>query len=172
MRFCSLFVLSSCLSEGPNRWEPLAEAGAVPARSVYPAGLSGRLGTRPHGHYDSCAGSSALLPVNKLTGAASAVRGVWDQVPRKHRGGAPQGAPVRVMGRQSLPLKGLAQPQGGHGCGVPHQRFAALRSPRKRASKMEETSQIPGAPRRGNEQPYPDPAIGISDNAIAKPSLT
>ena len=41
----------------------------------------------------------------------------------KRRGEAPQGAPARVMGRQSLPLKGLAQPQGGHGCGVPHQRF-------------------------------------------------
>ena len=37
----------------------------------------------------------------------------------KHRGEAPQGAPARVMGRQSLPMKGLAQPQGGHGCGVP-----------------------------------------------------
>ena len=37
----------------------------------------------------------------------------------KRRGEAPQGAPARVMGRQSLPMKGLAQPQGGHGCGVP-----------------------------------------------------
>ena len=44
----------------------------------------------------------------------------------KRRGEAPQGAPVRVMDRQSLPTKGQAQPQGGHGCGVPHQRFAAL----------------------------------------------
>jgi len=44
----------------------------------------------------------------------------------KRRGEAPQGAPARVMGRRSLPVKGPAQPQGGHGCGVPHQRLAAL----------------------------------------------
>ena len=32
-------------------------------------------------------------------------------------------------------------------------RLSALRSPRKEVSKHEETSQIPGAPRRGNEKP-------------------
>jgi hypothetical protein len=61
---------------------------------------------------------------------ASAARACGARLHGNHRGEAPQGAPARVKGRQSLPLKGQAPPQGGHGCGVPHQRFAALHPPR------------------------------------------
>jgi hypothetical protein len=91
------------------------------------AGHSGRLGTRPHGHNDSCAGSSALLPVGNSHRSASAARACEARPHGNHRGEAPQGAPVRVMDRQSLPMKGLAQPQGGHRVRrFPHQRFTAL----------------------------------------------
>ena len=61
----------------------------------------------------------------------SAARACGARLHGNHRGEAPQGAPARVMGRQSLPLKGLAQPQGGHRVRrFPRQRFAALHSPR------------------------------------------
>jgi hypothetical protein len=80
---------------------------------------------------DPCAGS--LLDYRANTSVArGGKRGprASEARPHEHRGEAPQGAPARVMGRRSLPVKGPAQPQGGHGCGVPRQRFAALRSPR------------------------------------------
>ena len=72
----------------------------------------------------------AGLPVSNSHRLASAARACGARLHGNHRGEAPQGAPAYVTGRQSLPMKGLAQPQGGHGCGVPHQRFAALHPPR------------------------------------------
>src|SRR5262245_41193707 len=58
---------------------------------------------------------------------ASAARACEARPHGNHRGEAPQGAPARVMGRPFLPMKGQAQPQGGHRVRrFPHQRFAAL----------------------------------------------
>jgi len=50
---------------------------------------------------------------------------------QKCRGGAPRGAPASVIGRWSLAIQGSARTaRRAKGCGVPHQRLSALRSPR------------------------------------------
>jgi hypothetical protein len=62
--------------EGVIRVIPLVEWGAVPARPALSTGLSGRLGTPPHGHNDLCAGSSAGRPVSNSRRYASAAERV------------------------------------------------------------------------------------------------
>jgi len=64
----------------------------------------------------------------QMPSAGSAVRN-WrgGDAPRKSRGEAPKGAPVRVMDRRSLPLRGPAlTARRATGCGDPHQRLPAL----------------------------------------------
>src|SRR5262245_37802040 len=68
----------------------------------------------PVGHYDPEAGSQLDDRRAILAGSQSRPEAWWVGPPENHRGEAPQGAPARVMGRPSLPMKGPAQPQGGH----------------------------------------------------------
>jgi cell division protein FtsB len=91
----------------------------------------GRLGTQPFGHYDPRAGSLLYHRSPVVNRYASAARACGARLHGNHRGEAPQGAPARVKGRRSLPLKGQAPPQGGPRVRrLPHQRLVALHSPR------------------------------------------
>ena len=134
-RLCRFVLYSfspSCLLRGAIRVAPVWQRQERCACGFGSAGRTpGKPRTPLYGHYDLCAGSLLDHRSPVAAGRQTTARGS-EARSHEHRGGAPKGAPTRVMGRQSLPLKGLAQPQGGHGCGVPHQRLSALRSPLKR----------------------------------------
>ena len=68
----------------------------------------GASGPRPFGHYDPRAGSLLYHRSPVVNRYASAARACGARLHGNHRGEAPQGAPARVKGRQSLPLKGQA----------------------------------------------------------------
>src|ERR1051326_8749641 len=73
----------------------------------------------------------------------------------ERRGGAPRGAPVRVMGRQFPPAGGTGPTaRRATGCGVPHQRLSALRSLTfgEGASPCQRGDGNAGAPRALREQ--------------------
>ena len=86
----------------------------MPAGPALSAGHLGAPRDPAFGHYDPPLGACCTTG-EQARRHESATRACGARLHGNHRGEAPQGAPARVMGRQSLPLKGLARPQGGHG---------------------------------------------------------
>ena len=123
----------------------------MPARPAYPTGLSGRLGPRSTGTTTRAQGALLDYPGENVSSPDRQTRPeVCEARPhentvverRKARGPDSKGPRTSLASVSSLR-------------GRKPLRLSALRSPLNEGEQRERTSQIPGAPRRGNEKPRP-----------------
>ena len=96
-------------------------AGAAPAGPAYVSRASGGLGSHRPAQLRGSVRNGLVERMNAGESPRNQGRSEWAPLSvsrrrsrglRKSRSGAPRGAPVRVMGRQSRPLTGEAMPQG------------------------------------------------------------
>ena len=94
-------------------------AGAAPAGSAYATEPSGASGDTARPNYVGPSGNGLVKRMNAgrnprgmivVGGGHCPSLEVGAEVKEERRGGAPRGAPVRVMDRQSRPLTGSAKP--------------------------------------------------------------
>src|SRR5262245_5031443 len=110
LTFCSLFVLWAHPRsfEGIYLGDSVGGAGSGARASGLITRAPGAPRSPPFGQYDPEAGSQRGGRCPMLAGTESRPEACGARLRENHRSEAPQGAPVRVMGRPSLPITGRA----------------------------------------------------------------